>query len=600
VTAGVVFLLLVMAAELALAARRQSQTFDESCHIFAGYRYWKYSDFGFNSEHPPLVKLLAALPLLGFVTHIPQVPEGDLHFTEFIAGRAFVYSNDADGILFRSRMAVSLLTLGLGLVVFLVGNEMFGPGPALLALALLAFEPNILANGALITTDIGVSCFLLLSVYAFYRYVRQPTAGRLMGAGVAAGLALAAKHSAVLLAPMLVLLAVTEIWRGQAAPSSSSKLQPPKLPLAAVQETGGRRALRLAGALAIIALIAVTVLWAFYGFRFQARPAGMVLNPSFAEYAGNPHHHPGMSRLVLRFERLHLLPEAYTYGFVSVGKLTNETPTFLFGKTYPRGQWFFFPAAVLIKSTIAFLALFLLLLVSPALRRRESRREVLFLAIPPGFYFLVAMASSVNLGIRHVLPVFPFLLILMGAAAWDLATRSRLWAYGVAAVLVLHAASSLHAFPNYLPYSNELFGGPPNTYKLLTDSNVDWGQGLKAMKAYVDEHHVKACWFAYYALATADPGYYGIPCRMLPSSLAGTYGVFTDPVPPTIHGPVFVSASELSGRSWGEGRPNPYLQFQAVRPAGIVGNSILVFEGEFAIPAASAISREREAARAEK
>jgi 4-amino-4-deoxy-L-arabinose transferase-like glycosyltransferase len=593
VISAIFVLLLILGGELALSARQQSQTSDEACHIFAGYRYWKYLDFGFNSEHPPLVKLLAALPLLRFAKQIPEVPDGDLHLVEFVSGRQFVYSNDADQILFRSRMAVSLITLGLGLLISIVGNRMFGTGSALLALTLFVFEPNVLANGALVTTDMGVTCFLFLAVYLFYLYVCQPSAPRLIGVGIAAGLTLAAKHSGILVFPILAILAFTEIWRGQPLAALNSSIDES-------YENRRKRAIQLAGAFCIIGLVAVAVLWSFYDFRFQARPAGLTLNPPFSEYAGKPHYHPGASRVVMEIERLRLLPEAYVYGFASVGKLFNNTPTFIFGKIYPHGEWFYFPGAVLIKSTLAFLTLFLLVPFSRELRGRKYRREVAFLAIPPVIYFLVAMVSSVNLGLRHVLPIYPFLLVLIGAAAWKFSKQSRPWAFGIAALVVFHIASSMHSFPNYLTYSNELFGGPANTYKVLSDSNVDWGQGLKLMKRYIDEHRIRSCWFAYYMLGAADPGYYDIPCKMLPTSLSGSYSISVQPVSQAISGPVFLSTSELTGRFWGPGDLNPYLQFMKVRPTALIGNSILVFDGSFEIPLASAISHQREAIRLEK
>ena len=152
---GVTLLLTVMATELALSARQQSQTFDEGVHIFAGYRYWKNFDFGANPEHPPLVKLVAALPLLRLPLRTPSIPDADFKMVEYRTGRDFLYGNDANTILWRARMAAAVLTICLGLAVFLVANSMWGAGPAFLALTLFVFEPNFLAHGALVTTDIG-------------------------------------------------------------------------------------------------------------------------------------------------------------------------------------------------------------------------------------------------------------------------------------------------------------------------------------------------------------------------------------------------------------------------------------------------------------
>ncbi|HEX3377350.1 MAG TPA: phospholipid carrier-dependent glycosyltransferase, partial [Candidatus Acidoferrales bacterium] len=190
VVAGVLLLLAAMATQLALSARRQSQTFDEGAHIFSGYRYWKNFDYGFNPEHPPLVKLIAALPLLGLPLRTPPIPDADFKMLEFRTGRDFLYGNDAIAILFRARMAVASFTLCLALCIFLFARSMWGDGPAFLALGLFAFDPNFLAHGALVTTDIAVTLGIFLGVGSFYLYWKKPTAWRLVCAGLAAALCL--------------------------------------------------------------------------------------------------------------------------------------------------------------------------------------------------------------------------------------------------------------------------------------------------------------------------------------------------------------------------------------------------------------------------
>jgi tetratricopeptide (TPR) repeat protein len=586
---ALISLLIVLGVELILSVRQQSQTFDEACHLFAGYRYWKNSDFGINPEHPPLVKLVAAAPLLRLPLLVPPLSTGSFMEVEFLSGRQFLYANDADSILLRSRITVSLFTFVLALLVFVAANRMFGLGPAFLALTLLVFEPNVLANGALVTTDMGLTCCLFSTVYAFYLYVRKPSVPRLLVVGLAAGLTLAAKHSGILIFPILVLLALSE-----AILASQTASEPNQASSERWNENRKKQTARLVISLAIVGCIAFAVLWSVYGLRFQARPAGLEMAPRLAEYAG-PSHHPIESKMVQELARWRLLPEAYIYGFVEIAKMANSTPTFLFGRVYPRGQWFYFPAAFLIKSTLALLLLSLLLPFARAIRGREVRREVLFMAIPPAFYFLVAIGSGVNLGVRHILPVFPYLLALVGYAAWTLARQRRHWAYLIAGLLAFHIISSLRSFPNYLAYSNEIWGGPANTYKVLTDSNVDWGQGLKALRRYLDLHQIKNCSLADFVSDAADPAYYGIPCQLLPSSANELFHTPMDVVPQTITGTVFVSASEASGTLWGPGELNPYLQFQATPPKEKVAGSILVFDGRFDVPLASAITHENKA-----
>ena len=136
-----------------------------------------------------------------------------------------------------------------------------------------------------------------------------------------------------------------------------------------------------------------------------------------------------------------------------------------------------------------------------------------------------------------------------------------------------------------MPYSNESWGGPSRTYKVLSDSNVDWGQQLKQAKAYLDEHGIKDCWFDYFANMAAKPSYYGIQCKPLQNALG-----YSLPTPAHISGTVLISASEIASVVWGPGELNPYSQFAQRKPDDSIANGIFVFRGEFDIPLAAAIA----------
>src|SRR4029079_19380720 len=159
-----------------------------------------------------LVKLVAAAPLLSLRLKGPERKDLFSKEEDFISATQFVSANNADQILFRTRMAASLFCIGLALLVLATAREMFGKTAALIALTLLVFEPNILAHGWEVTTDTGFSCLMLATVYALYRYVKQPSTKRLLVLGLAAGLALASKHSAILVFPILIVVATAEVW----------------------------------------------------------------------------------------------------------------------------------------------------------------------------------------------------------------------------------------------------------------------------------------------------------------------------------------------------------------------------------------------------
>ena len=563
VAAIVVCLLAALVAQLAFSIRQESQTWDEGDHIFAGYMQWKRGDFGLNPEHPPLVKFLATAPLLAMRLWVPEVQNRDFKHEAFLDGREFVARNGPDNLLFTVRMPVALLTVLLALLVFFAAREMFGPVAGLLALAIVAFDPTILAHGALVTTDAGLTCFLFGSVYAFYRYVKGPSAWRLAATGLAVGLGLGAKHTGVLAFPILALLAAFEAgW-------------------------SAKRAARLAMSLVVVGVIAVGVLWACYGFRYQARPDGMKLNPPIEKYVEKVK--PIEGRLILTLARWRVLPESYLYGLTDVRSMSSGFPTYIFGKVHPIGVWYYFPAAFLIKSTAAFLALLLLAAAAIAAGKLRARREIVYIAAPTVFYFLVAMTAGLNIGVRHILPLYAFLPVLIAGAAMALVAWRRRWVYVFAGLLLFHAVSSARVFPAYLAYANELWGGPSQTYRYLSDSNTDWCQQLPHMKQYLDNRGVKACWFVYFGQGVAETSVYGIPCKPLPT--ADSMWLRQDiEAPPAIDGPVFISAGTLSGFEIGPGVLNPYDQFQRVKPTAVIDHGIFVFDGRFEIPLASALT----------
>ena len=213
VVMGVTGLLAALVLQLTLSVSRESPTWDEGDHIFAGYRSLTHLDFGLNPEHPPVVKMLAAAPLVSMPLKVPEVRNRFFMHEAFLDGKEFLFGNDADTIMFRARMTASILTVLLALLVFLATREFFDTGAAFISLTLIAFEPNLLAHGARVTTDAGLSCFMFATIYAFYRYVKIPSAWRLAVVGLAAGLALAAKHTGILVILILALLAFCEVLR---------------------------------------------------------------------------------------------------------------------------------------------------------------------------------------------------------------------------------------------------------------------------------------------------------------------------------------------------------------------------------------------------
>jgi 4-amino-4-deoxy-L-arabinose transferase-like glycosyltransferase len=544
-------LVVVMLAQLWSSVVQLSITSDEVDHLHAAYRYWQCNDFGWNPEHPPLVKIVAGLPLqfmkindpLPHACGAPNVKE-----TDFLAGHKFVFANP-ESMLNSARFAASLFSVLLLVSAWFLARKMFGVPVAIIAGLLIAFEPNILAHGALVTTDVAAALGVLLTIYTLYAYAIEPTSPRLLALGLATGFALSVKHSTVLLAIILpIILAADAI------------LFAPK--------QRGRTLLRYAGALLAVAAFAFIVLWGCYGFRYAARPGGAeIWSPPLLSEA----HGTVATRVVPQMERWHVLPQAYLVGLQDVLVMSEiGRPTFLLGKLYRSGNWFYFPVDAAIKFTLPLLLMVLISALSFRFWRNKSRQP-LFLILPVILLFSISMGSRLNMGVRHVLPVISLLAIFAAAGVWNLARGHRWITVGLAAVLAFHAVSSLHAYPNYLCYSNELWGGPGETYKYLANSDVDWGQAQKMARDYVDKTHPQNCFFLRtYNNKNSD---YGIPC-------GGISEIQWDQLETPYTGTMIVSASMVNGVGVRGASVQTRRTFSGLKPvAKLGGSALLVYEG---------------------
>ena len=575
VPCAVVALLILQVAQFTYVVHRESLTWDEGDHSFSAYMMWKTRDYGLNPEHPPLVKLLAAVPTLGKNLWTPPLQGRFFKGETYLDGRDWLARNDGGSqhLVFQMRMMTGILAVGLSLVIFFAAREFFGIGAALLALVLASFDPNLLAHSALVTTDMGVTCFLLAAIYAFYRYAKKPGWWRLIVVAVAAGLLISSKHSGILFAPIVLVLILWEV----AAASRGARL---------------RTALRFAGAFLFIVIGSCIVLWAFFGFRYAARPAGLQLHPSLAAYAAGLSHFD--QSVILRFARWHLLPESELMGLVDVKIMAQDYPTFILGRVYAHAVWWYFPVAVLIKTTLGLFALLALSLFAIVTGRLRWSREVAYLVLPASVYFAIAMAAGMDIGARHILPLYAIAAILAGGAIMALCRRNGrwipAWTWVCSLLVVAHVASALSVFPNYMAYANRAWGGPENLHNLLSDANVDWAQQLYQVREWQDLHPSQPCWFAYFAYPEIDPAVYGIHCSMLPTADTGWDGG-SSIVPPVIHRPVIISAGDLSGCEWSSSQLNPYRSFQHVRPVASIDYGVFVYQGTFAVPQAAALSR---------
>jgi hypothetical protein len=458
VLAAVAALLLAGVLQAAGSMRLKSLTSDELTHIPSGYSYLKTGEIRLNPQHPPLVKLLGAVPLLWVD---PTIDLSDPSFRyepprEWEFGFRFFEANDVDRVLFWARLPIVLLSALTGLFVFLWGRDLFGPWAGLLALSLWVFDPNVLAHSRWVTMDVPLTCFALASLYFLWRYTRRGGWGSLVASGVALGAALASKFSAVVLLPIVAIL----------------------LAAAALMDSGTPRARRVrTAAIALVALVLVgfAVVWLAY------------LAPSD--------------------------PGAYLDGLRRVNVDHDpDYPYYLLGQFRPGGFWYYFPAAFLFKTPLVTLLLLAASLLLYPARRGASRLDDLFLAVPAVVFFLFTSALADNLGVRYLLPIYPLLFLWIGRLVSRLPSAGRARNGTLAAAALLGAAyvgGSLWIYPDYLSSFNLLAGGSANGHRILDDSNIDWGQDLKRLKIWMDREGVERVRLKYGG--NASPVYYGIP-----------------------------------------------------------------------------------------
>jgi hypothetical protein len=485
-------------------------TGDEIAHLTAGYSYWTTNDYRLQPENGNLPQRWAAIPLLGGRFKFPTLDQNawrisdvwDMGFQWF-----FTIGNDLEAMLREGRRMIALFGVAAGALVFLWARRLYGDTAAFLAATLFAFCPTMLANGALVTSDMTATCMFLAAVTAFWAMAHRLSPARILLFGAMLGLLCVAKFSAPLIAPMCALLWVVRM-SGDATLGASWPFPP---------RVAGRA--RVAWALVAATLaacaLALVVIWASYGFRyamfnkFEPHRIRSLVGWDVLEDQGGP--------LVptLRFIRAHhLLPESYVYGFAHTYRFSRYRKAFLNGDYRSYGWVQFFPYTTAVKTPLALFGLIALSALAAVQLRRSPRewRSRLYEWSPLlslfAVYWAFSLTSHLNIGHRHIMPVYPVLFVMAaGSAAW--LTRPLRWTGVLIAVLVAwFAAESLWIRPHYLAYFNEIVG-PTDAWHHLVDSSIDWGQDLPAVRQWLDRNPPDGPVFISY-FGSGDVQYYGI------------------------------------------------------------------------------------------
>jgi 4-amino-4-deoxy-L-arabinose transferase-like glycosyltransferase len=508
-------LLLLMGTAQLVAVLGDSLIVDESYHLVNGYAFLKTRTLLPVSEHPPVSQVISALPLLALNLRMPPMSGPD--YGESQRASDFLYHNryPADTILLLGRLPKILVTLLTGLMVAWWTRRRFGELAALAALTLFCFDPNFLAHGHYATTDVPATLFFVAACLAWSRFLTDGTVRSAAVSGLALGAALATKYSAVLLFYIFVGLYLIRLWQQFGARQGPVRWSP----------------FHLAKNLTVVVLLMLAVVFVSFGFetgKLMPPESLAVLKAGGSTYvAGDTSFGKAVARLTL--------PAPSFFRGLTVLTLHNLKghPAYLLGQRSETGWWYYFPVVVAVKTPTGTLLLLLLALTAAAtvlfrggprqafVRLKRLSPHWYILLFPPVLYLAVCMQTRINLGIRHILPIYPLMFMWIAAVLFSrqvvIPAFLRKAAVVCLALVVLESAS---VFPRYLGFFNLPSGGPRQGWKYLVDSNLDWGQDLKRLKSYLVDRSISNVCLNYFG--TALPSYYGIEAKPVPASLDET------------------------------------------------------------------------------
>lgn len=574
-----------------------SAIFDETAHIGAGYSYLTERDMRLNPEHPPLVKDLAAFPLLFLQLNFPTNTNA---WQNQVNGQwdqggpfLFEFGNNAENILHAARFPIILLAVFFGALLFRWVRKHYGAPTALLTLFFYCFSPTVLAHSRFVTTDIAAALGFFIGITSFVWFLRSPTTPRIITTGILFGIVELLKFSLFLLAPTYIIL--TGVW------------------LFAIRE---KRALELYTKLFAIFAIGAVVIWTVYAWHVWNYPVEKQLTDIQAQVGGfKIHAFVDLDMFLVRHSFTRPLGQ-YLFGVMMVTQRTaGGNSAYFLGHVSSKGWHSYFPTIFALKETLGFLILMLTALCLGIMRIIKSEEKSLtalrawlrdhfaiFASITMvAIYWASSIANPLNIGIRHVLPTFPFLYfltarelvlwikqpILTPAASLRDILRAFYHAiltpipkiFYIALLCFWITLGIIASFPFYLSYYNELAGGTWHGYFIATDSNYDWGQDLERLADFADKHPEQKIYLDYFGGSTAHNG---AQKYWLGEQFVPWYSSFG---PPPAGSYFAVSANSLMGSQAipiGDFPPqkpeDTYPWLRNVEPFGRAGTSIFIYQ----------------------
>jgi hypothetical protein len=498
-----------------LNANNDAITFDEVAHIPAGYSYLTEHDYRLNPEHPPLIKAASAIPLVFMDLNFDTTQD---FWTEKVngqwaAGRHILHEagNNTDLIAFWSRVPIILIAWILGLFIFKWTREIGGATAGVMAFILYSFNPNILGHNHYVTTDLGIAAFITFSFYYFIKFVKDPTWKNVLIGGLFLGLLHLAKFSSVIVLPIFgLILIVYPFFRRFKWQETSGSIVTTKLK--SLFEYLGK------GAAAFV--ISMLLVWVVYGLVTYEMPKENLTKTIEFYFGGDDDNF----KRIATYNTLNSLNESavtrpmseYLLGVSMVFKrVAGGNAAYYFGEVSNDAFLSYFPMVFLMKETLPFLIILLavtILMIWQAIKsaqqcKMESTKEIrrrfydymrtmphhYVLCLFIVFYAYLSITGNLNIGLRHLFPIFPFLFILVSVKLVNFlkqfgSDRQKIFKTAAITLVALIALETILAYPYYLSYFNQAAGGPKNGHRYVTDSNADWGQDLKRLDKFLEEH----------------------------------------------------------------------------------------------------------------
>lgn len=547
----IALLLFIFLSHVLSILPQKSLTIDEPSNIAVGYAFLKTGDVNLGEDTPPLVRVLSAFPLI--FLH-PQLPLEDASWRERIHwkfGTVFFDSNPPPlyfRMIFWSRVPMILIAVALGWLVCFVTGKLFGIRAALVALFLYICEPNILANAMLVKTDVASAFVYLWFFYAAWLYVKAPSWRGALHMAIVLAVGMLTKFSLLMLFGLAVIVLCTAFILEQ-------KKKDPNMGRDQRPTLGSFLGHAFAAMMLVIVVLNL-------GYGLEAFRSDLMHVPL----------HSSLGRTLS-----HILPPTMMVGIETVFRVTGAGwPGFLAGEYSNAGWWYYYPFALAIKLPLPMVVFFLAGFFHALFLWIKKREWVWALPLSAVvIYFIPSLTSKVNAGVRHLLPIFPPLFVLSGAMIARVFERGhRASKILVGLLLVALPVLVVKTYPDYLAYFNESIGGPQNGWKYLSDSNLDWGEELPRLAAYVREHKIENVKLAY--LGGGDPLFYGIPATLLELPYAWESHDLPQQFSPS-PGTYAISVTFLQGTVFGQ-RRDYFSYFRHQQPVARFGGSLFVYK----------------------